>query len=129
VDDVDAVAGREYVRPHLWVPAAGLVPEVDASLQQLLQRYLRHVFMPPCCSSVRRSPRVVRGQGSAPDVCTRSGSDRRVDSTQPEPRSRGCRGFPARGAGALGALAARVVAAGLEWPIAALALDQRLPAD
>ena len=36
VDDVDAVALGEDVALHLRVPAAGLVPEVHAGLQQLL---------------------------------------------------------------------------------------------
>ncbi len=35
VDDVDAVALPEDVRGHLGIPAPGLVPEVDARLQQL----------------------------------------------------------------------------------------------
>jgi len=38
VDDVDAVALPEDEAAHLGVPAAGLVAEVDAGLQQLLHR-------------------------------------------------------------------------------------------
>ena len=40
VDDVDAVALAEDVAAHLRVPAARLVAEVDAGLQQLLDAYL-----------------------------------------------------------------------------------------
>ncbi len=36
VNDVDAVSGAEDVRPHLGVPAAGLVAEVDPGFQQFL---------------------------------------------------------------------------------------------
>ena len=36
VDDVDPVALREDERAHLGIPAAGLVAEMDAGLQQLL---------------------------------------------------------------------------------------------
>ena len=36
IDDVDAVALAEDESLHLRVPAAGLVPEVDACLEQLL---------------------------------------------------------------------------------------------
>src|SRR5690606_11041393 len=35
VDDVDAVPLREDVLPHLRVPAAGLVPEMDTCLEEL----------------------------------------------------------------------------------------------
>jgi hypothetical protein len=35
IDDVDAAALREDEAAHLWVPAARLVAEVDAGLQQL----------------------------------------------------------------------------------------------
>src|SRR5437763_14318943 len=35
IDDVDTVAGAEDVRLHLRIPALGLVPEVDAGLEQL----------------------------------------------------------------------------------------------
>ena len=40
VDDVDAVALGENVRLHLRVPALGLVPEVDAGLQECLEARL-----------------------------------------------------------------------------------------
>ena len=42
VDDVDAVALGEDVRLHLRVPAAGLVSEVDAGLEELAHRDGRH---------------------------------------------------------------------------------------
>jgi hypothetical protein len=38
VDDVDAAALREDVAAHLGVPAAGLMAEVHAGLQQLPHR-------------------------------------------------------------------------------------------
>ena len=38
VEDMDAVALRKDERAHLGVPPAGLVPEVDARLQQLAHR-------------------------------------------------------------------------------------------
>ena len=40
VDDVDPVALAEDVAAHLRMPAAGLVAEMDAGLQQLLDAYL-----------------------------------------------------------------------------------------
>ena len=46
VDDVDAVARREDVRAHLWVPPAGLVAEVDSGLEQLAEGYRRHGVPP-----------------------------------------------------------------------------------
>ena len=42
VDDVDAVAGAEDVRFHLRIPAAGLVAEVNAGLEQLLHADFGH---------------------------------------------------------------------------------------
>src|SRR5262249_7518117 len=42
IDDVDAVARAEDVRLHLRVPAAGLMPEVDARFEQILHRHIRH---------------------------------------------------------------------------------------
>ena len=42
VDDVDAVALGEDEPAHLRVPAAGLVAEVDAGLEQLFERGLCH---------------------------------------------------------------------------------------
>src|SRR5207244_13378537 len=54
VDDVDAVAGGEDIGLHLRVPAAGLMSEMDARLQQLLQGHLSHVStLPPCSTSAR----------------------------------------------------------------------------
>src|ERR1700674_584008 len=48
VDDVNSVARREDIGPHLRVPAAGLVPEMNTCLQQLFERHLSHVRLPPC---------------------------------------------------------------------------------
>ena len=47
IDDVDPVALAEDVRLHLRVPAPGLVPEVDARLEQLLHGDLgqRHLLL------------------------------------------------------------------------------------
>src|SRR5579872_6511226 len=42
VDDVNAVALREDVTAHLWVPAAGLMAEMDTRLQKLLHGNDRH---------------------------------------------------------------------------------------
>ena len=42
VDDVDAVSLREDVLLHLGVPASGVVSEMDAGFQQLLDGYDRH---------------------------------------------------------------------------------------
>ena len=47
VDDVDAVALGEDVLSHLGVPAAGLVAEVNAGLQQLLHGDDCHFVFPP----------------------------------------------------------------------------------
>ena len=59
VDDVDAVALREDVRLHLRVPAAGLVSEVDAGLEQLAHRDGGHWWPPAVLASAdpRREPR------------------------------------------------------------------------
>jgi hypothetical protein len=46
VDDVDAVALAEDVLLHLRVPALGLVSEVDASLEQVLQRDAAQAALP-----------------------------------------------------------------------------------
>src|SRR5205807_10484284 len=48
IDDVDAVALTEDEAAHLWIPAARLVAEVNAGLQQLLDSDLSHC----CCSLV-----------------------------------------------------------------------------
>src|SRR5207253_8730075 len=42
VDDVDPVALAEDEAAHLRVPAPGLVPEVNACLEQVRDRYVRH---------------------------------------------------------------------------------------
>src|SRR5690606_22748451 len=42
VDNVNAVALREDVLPHLRVPTAGLVPEMDTRFEQVLELGLRH---------------------------------------------------------------------------------------
>src|SRR6185369_13135192 len=42
IDDVDPVALTEDETTHLRVPAPGLVPEMDASFQQLLHAYDGH---------------------------------------------------------------------------------------
>ena len=46
IDDVDAAALAEYEAAHLWVPAARLVAEVDAGLQQLRDAYVSHGLLP-----------------------------------------------------------------------------------
>ena len=51
VDDVDAAALAEDEAAHLGVPAARLVAEVDAGLQQLRDSYLSHGLL-PCSVSV-----------------------------------------------------------------------------
>jgi hypothetical protein len=62
VDDVDAVAGSEDVLLHLGVPPAGLMAEVDARFEQLLERDLGHSFTSLLGASARRSARY-RGTG------------------------------------------------------------------
>ena len=44
VNDVDAVAGVEDERLHLGVPPPGLVPEMDAGIQQFLNANTNHKF-------------------------------------------------------------------------------------
>jgi hypothetical protein len=39
---VNAVSFGENERLHLWIPATGLVTEVDSSLQELFEAYVRH---------------------------------------------------------------------------------------
>ena len=46
IDDVDAAALTMDETAHLGVPAAGLVAEVDAGLQQLRDAYLSHEVLP-----------------------------------------------------------------------------------
>ena len=46
VDDVDQVALAVDVRPHLRVPAAGAMPEVDAGLDKVLDLDDRHALPP-----------------------------------------------------------------------------------
>jgi len=53
VDDVDAVALGEDVTLHLRVPAAGLVPEMHAGIEQLLHGDDGHGRYTPRC--VRRT--------------------------------------------------------------------------
>ena len=48
VDDVDPVALAEDEAAHLGVPAARLVAEMDAGLQQLSDAYLWHLVLLPC---------------------------------------------------------------------------------
>ena len=64
VDDVDAVALGEDVLGHLRVPAAGLVAEVNAGLQQLLHGNDCHsgfpsLFFPPPASTPRGTMRAL----------------------------------------------------------------------
>ena len=54
---MDPVALREDERAHLGVPAARLVAEVDAGLQQLPHRDGRHGARTSCSVSFRRGPR------------------------------------------------------------------------
>ena len=46
VDQVDAGSLTEDEAAHLWIPAARLVAEVNAGLQQLLDSYLSHGLLP-----------------------------------------------------------------------------------
>ena len=92
VDDVDAVAGGEDVGLHLRIPAAGLMSEVDARLQQLLQGHLSHVStLPPCSSSARDSAFTTgalgaghsnEGQGHWPGRANSAAYDWRWEYTQ-----------------------------------------------
>src|SRR4029434_934277 len=85
VDDVDAVALTVDEALHLRVPAPGLVPEVDASFEQLAHSDDCHGG-PPCRSgsaSARCAPTVVGSWGGRvldPLGATRSGH-RRVPAT------------------------------------------------
>ncbi len=54
IDDVDAAALAEYEAAHLGVPAARLVTEVDAGLQQLRDAYVGHGLLPLFYSFVFR---------------------------------------------------------------------------
>src|SRR5690606_39466353 len=54
VDDVDAVALGEDEALHLRVPATGLVPEVDAALEQLTDGHdSGHDFLPGAAGPAR----------------------------------------------------------------------------
>src|SRR4029077_8828205 len=63
VDDVDAAALTMDEAAHLGVPAARLVAEVDAGLQQLRDAYLSHGLLPLCM-------RLIPCGGSGPEVAT-----------------------------------------------------------
>ena len=54
VDDVDPVALRENEAAHLGIPTAGLVSEVDARLEELLETRL-HCVVEPLVGFVDRS--------------------------------------------------------------------------
>ncbi len=56
VDDVDAVPLAEDEAAHLWIPAARLVTEVNAGLQQLPDADLSHGATPFFCLSVDVRP-------------------------------------------------------------------------
>src|SRR5260221_7436489 len=71
VDDVDAVSRGEDVGLHLWVPAAGLMSEVDTCLQQLLKGYLSHVSIASCSTSAQFWP-WIKDRSIAPGVLTQS---------------------------------------------------------
>jgi len=45
-DDVNAIALSENKALHFWVPAAGLVSEVNTVIQQLSRRYDGHGCTP-----------------------------------------------------------------------------------
>src|SRR4029077_11815835 len=82
VDDVNAVARGEDIRLHLWIPAAGLVSEMDAGLQQLLQGHFSHVGF--ACLLFKLPPGSglgIEDRGIAPGVLTQSDWDWLVDST------------------------------------------------
>src|SRR5690606_31859639 len=49
VNDVDPVALREDVPPHLRVPTAGLVSEMDTRFEQVLELGFRHAFLRSRC--------------------------------------------------------------------------------
>ena len=64
VDDINAVALRKNIRGHFGVPAAGLVSEVDAGLQQLLHGYDCHNAK----SSLVFPPQVLEEQQIYPSI-------------------------------------------------------------
>ena len=63
VDDVDAVALGEDEALHLRVPATGLVPEVDAALEQLLHGDDGHCSLSALRAAEGRAVSVVAGTG------------------------------------------------------------------
>src|SRR5262249_43791342 len=75
VDDVDAGAFSEDEPPHLRVPPASLVAEVDASLQQFPSRDDRHVLPPLLVSSssrLTRPPAPASGAGTPEGILGRA---------------------------------------------------------
>ena len=66
VDDVDAVALGEDEALHLRVPATGLVPEVDAAVEQLLHADDCHGASPVCARPVAALLGSSRAPGGAP---------------------------------------------------------------
>src|SRR5262249_44046378 len=70
IDDVDAAALREDEAAHLGIPAARLVAEMDAGLQQLPHRDDRHgyVLLAVGFRYSRRRARVHRQEPAPPPV-------------------------------------------------------------
>src|SRR5690349_5039795 len=96
VDDVDAVALAEDEPLHLRVPPAGLVPEVDAAVEQLLHgddghpsRLLRRACASPALLAPRGAASVVATTGWPPPWCPVSRSP-----VLPLPGDRGGRHLP-----------------------------------
>ena len=77
VDDVDAAALAEDEAAHLGVPAARLVAEVNAGLQQLRDADVGHGLLPcfrfavvPCAESRTRSRAMCARSGQGRDPCS-----------------------------------------------------------
>src|SRR5262245_42343189 len=76
VDDVDAVALGENVALHLRVPPAGLVPEVDAALEELAHGYDGHAVLLLVPHPWTGAPRLVATDLTRPWSTTEGGSHR-----------------------------------------------------
>src|SRR6185312_16914106 len=99
VDDVDAVALGEDEPLHLRVPPTGLMPEVDAAVEQLLHaddghpsRLLRRACSSPALLAPREAASVVATTGWPPPWCPVSRSP-----VLPLPGDRGGRHLPTGG--------------------------------
>ena len=73
VDDVDPVAAHEDERPHLGIPAVGLMTEVSPGFQELSHFGNCHDVLPPLCRFCLRGHQPAAGRGANAPADPRAG--------------------------------------------------------